>query len=181
MSALPNTRDASADAHRHRHGGEPARLGGAGSTRSVRVLLPVSANAESQWGVDYALRVHREGRLLEAVVLNVGAPVNEWQAMQFRTQHEIGVSQSRQAQSCIDAVIRRLAGENVPCRGVFRQGDVVFSILDAAEEFECDEIVMPRPRRKGWGGLWGRPLVLDMLERRRGIPVILVDSSGEPG
>lgn len=147
--------------------------------RLLRVLIPVNASERSLWAVRYAQRLHREGRLCEVVVLNVGEPVNQWQVMQFRTQQEIGLFQSRKAQSCIDEAIRPLAEENVPCRGVFKQGEVVFSILDTAEELECDEIVLPRPKRR-WIGFLGQSVVRGVLDCRRSIPVVLVNAQGEP-
>lgn len=145
----------------------------------LRLLVPVNASGSSLWAVKYAQRLHREGRLAEVVVLNVGEPVNQWQVMQFRTQQEIGLFQSRKAQSYIDEAIRPLAMENVPCRGVFKQGEVVFSILDTAEELECDAIVLPAQKRR-WMSLLGHSIVRRVLECRRGIPVILVNDRGEP-
>ena len=144
----------------------------------VRLLVPVNGSENSLWAVKYALRLQKEGLAPEVMVLNVGEPVNEWQVMQFRTQQEIGQFQSRKAQSCIDEAIRPLAAGNVSCRGLFKQGEVVFSILDTAEELECDEIVLPRKKER-WAGLFGRSIVQDVLRGQRSIPVVLVNDHGE--
>lgn len=148
------------------------------SLPGVRLLIPVNGSENSLWAVKYALRLQSAGRSLEVVVLNVGEPVNQWQVMQFRTQQEIGQFQSRKAQSCIDEAIRPLTAGNVLCRGLFKQGEVVFSILDTAEELECDEIVLPRKKER-WAGLFGRSIVQDIVRSQRSVPVVLVNNLGE--
>lgn len=144
----------------------------------MRLLIPVNGSENSLWAVKYALRLQAEGVGPEVVVLNVGEPVNQWQVMQFRTQQEIGQFQLRKGQSCIDEAIRPLAAGNVSCRGVFKPGEVVFSILDTAEELECDEIVLPLKKER-WSGLFGRSIVQDIVRSQRSIPVVLVNSQGE--
>ena len=145
---------------------------------SMRLLIPVNDSENSLWAVKYALRLQANGLSPEVVILSVGEPVNQWQVMQFRTQQEIGQFQSHKAQSCIDEVVRSLAAGNVSCRGLFKQGDVVFSILDTAEELECDEIVLPRKKER-WAGLFGRSVVQDIVRSQRSIPVVLVNGLGE--
>ncbi|MFB0934524.1 MAG: universal stress protein [Propionivibrio sp.] len=144
----------------------------------MRLLIPVNGSENSLWAVKYALRLQAAGLSPEAVVLSVGEPVNQWQVMQFRTQQEIGQFQSRKAQSCIDEAVRLLESGGVSCRGLFKQGDVVFSILDTAEELECDEIVLPRKKER-WAGLFGRSVVQDIVRSQRSIPVVVVNNRGE--
>lgn len=153
-------------------------LGGPLSAAGMRLLIPVNDSENSLWAVKYALRLQANGLSPEVVILSVGEPVNQWQVMQFRTQQEIGQFQSRKAQSCIDEATRLLASGNVSCRGLFKQGDVVFSILDTAEELECDEIVLPRKKER-WAGLFGRSVVQDIVRSQRSIPVVLVNGLGE--
>lgn len=147
--------------------------------RILRILVPVNANEDSRWGVLYALRRHHEGRDLEVIFLNVGEPITQWEVLRFRTQVEISRFQSERAQAFIEEASAPLNAEYILCRGLFKQGNVVFSILDTAEELACDEIVMPRP---GSGFLhWiSRNISLSIKRRHRAIPVVFVDHAGVP-
>ena len=49
-------------------------------------LLPINANADSRWGVRYALQRQLEGTPVEVVLLNVGEFVTQWQVLRFRTR-----------------------------------------------------------------------------------------------
>ncbi|MDK9724524.1 MAG: universal stress protein [Sterolibacteriaceae bacterium MAG5] len=144
-----------------------------------RLLIPIDATPESRWGVVYALRRHGAGDAIEACFLNVGEPVTQWEVLRFRTQAEIAAFQSERAQAFIEEACLPLIAKDIPCRGFFKQGNVVFSILDTAEELGCDKIVLPRPT----SGLWrllGRDVVGSVIRRHRGIPIIVVGADGTP-
>jgi hypothetical protein len=55
----------------------------------------------------------------------------------------------------------------------------VFSILDTAEELDCDEIAMPASR-KGLPGLFSRDILTAVMRRHRNVAVIAVNSDGLP-
>ena len=146
-------------------------------TELLRILVPISAKEDSRWGIQYALRRHHEGTPLEVILLNVGESITQWQVLRFRTQQEITQFQSERAQAFIEEATEFLTKENIPCRGIFKQGDIVFSILDTAEELDCDEIVMPTPKK--WAGSFiTRDIALDVQLRQRGVPVVFVDNKG---
>ena len=147
---------------------------------TLRILVPINANEDSRWGVRYALRRSRQGKDVEVILLNVGEPVVAWEVLRFRTQQEIVEFQSARAQAFIDDAAAPLAAAGIPHRGVFKQGEVVFSILDAAEELDCDEIVMPAPHT-GLSSMFSRDLVAAAIKRRRDIPVVTVDCEGISG
>jgi len=147
-------------------------------SRQRRLLVPINASEESRWAIAYALRLHREGKLLEVVLLNVGEPVDAWQVLRFRTQQEVASFQAERAQSFIADASSELAAANVPWRGVFKQGERVFAILDAAEELACDEIVMPL-RKSGFASIFAPDFVTRVQRAQRDIPVVTVDSAGE--
>ncbi len=149
-----------------------------GCTRLLRLLVPINANADSRWGIEYALRLHRKGRPVEVVLLNVGEPITQWQVLRFLTAKEASEFQSARAQSFIDDASLTLLAQDVPCRGIFKQGDIVFSILDTAEELDCDEIVMPEPAR-GVLALFSTRIATKVARARRDIPVVLVNDEGE--
>lgn len=148
-------------------------------TRVLRILVPINANDDSRWGIRYALRRHREGKQVEVILLNIGEPINQWQVLRFRTQREIAQFQSERAQAFIEEATKPLAAEDIPCRGFFKQGDVVFSILDTAEELNCDEIAMPVPK-KGLSSFFSRDIVLAVKRQQRDVPVVAVNSDGMP-
>ena len=124
----------------------------------LRILVPINANDDSRWGIQYALRRHREGAHVEVILLNVGEPIFQWEVLRFRTQQEIAQFQSERAEAFIEEATEPLVVAGIPCRGIFKQGDVVFSILDTAEETECEEIAMPPPHM-GISGLFSRDIV----------------------
>ena len=150
-----------------------------GQPKPLRLLVPINANADSRWGVRYALQRHLEDAAVEVILLNVGEIVTQWQVLRFRTQQEVAQFQAERAQAFIDEASAPLAAENIPYRGVFKQGDVVFSILDAAEEFDCDEIAMPAPQ-PGLTQLFSRAIAAEVRRQRGDIPVVMVDSEGLP-
>jgi nucleotide-binding universal stress UspA family protein len=147
------------------------------NAKPLRLLVPINANQDSRWGIQYALRRHQEGALLEVVLLNVGEPITQWEVLRFRTQQEIEQFQSERAQAFIEEASQLLAANSIPFRGVFKQGKLVFSILDTAEELDCNEIVMPKS--KTWlSSLFSCDVVSTAVRQQRGIPVVVVNDGG---
>ena len=144
-----------------------------------RLLLPICACEESRWGIGYARQLQRAGQPVEAILLNVGEPVKNLYVLRFRTQQEIEEFQESRAQCFIDEASRELADDGIACRGVFKQGDVVFSILDTAEELDCDEVVMPA-QAKGLCRLFSRSKADAVRRQQRHVPVVLIDRQGTP-
>lgn len=158
--------------------GAMSTVGYTGSqSKPLRILVPINANADSRWGVRYAVQRHLEGVVVEVVVLNVGECITQWQVLRFRTQQEIAQFQLERAQAFIEDAGQILIGENIPFRGIFRQGDVVFSIIDVAEELECDEIVMPS-KNQGVAYIFHKNVVAELAKKRHDIPIVLVDVDG---
>ena len=149
------------------------------NAKPLRLLVPINANLDSRWGVEYALRCHRQGVAVEVVLLNVGEPITQWEVLRFRTQQEIEQFQSERAQAFIEEASQPLAANEIAFRGLFKQGKLVFSILDTAEELDCDEIVMPAS--KPWlACLFSSDVVSTVVHQQRGIPVVLVNGQGDP-
>lgn len=147
-------------------------------TKILRLLVPINASEDSRWGIQYALRRHRDGIRLEVILLNIGEPITQWQILRFRTQQEIEQFQSERAQAFIEEAARLLVADDIPYRGLFKQGELIFSILDAAEELECDEIVMPASD-KGISSLFSCSIVHAVQQQQRDVPVVIVNSEGE--
>lgn len=163
----------------HLRGAKPMSTPGQaeGSTKPIRLLVPVNADENSHWAIQYALQRRLEGAQVEVILLNVGEPIVQWEVLRFRTQQEIEQFQSERAQTFIEEASALLAHDDIPCRGFFKQGELVFTILDTAEEFDCDEIVMPAANT--WlPDLFSRGVVSRAQRRQRGIPVVVVNSAG---
>jgi len=111
--------------------------------QALWLLIPITVAEDSRWGVNYALRLREQGQRVEVVLLNVGEIITDWQLLRFRSQVEIAAFQAERAQDFIDEASPPLQAGDVPVKGHFRRGDPVFCILDTAEEFDCDQIVMP--------------------------------------
>lgn len=186
MYALENNRASDVEAYLSKQTQHPRTVvlmstsdHNATGAKVLRILVPINANEDSRWGVRYALHRHREGRQVEVILLNIGEPIIQWEVLRFRTQQEIAQFQSERAQAFIEEAARPLAAANIPCRGFFKQGDVVFSILDTAEELDCDEIAMPAPK-KGFPSFFSRDIVHAVKRRRRDLTVVAVNSDGKP-
>jgi nucleotide-binding universal stress UspA family protein len=147
--------------------------------QALRLLIPVTASEGSRWGVSYALRLAGKGQRVEVCFLNVGEIITQWQVLRFRTQAEIAKFQSERAQTFIDEAARPLVTHNIPFRGVFKRGDPVFCIPDAAEELDCDQIVMPSPN-SGLCSFFSRNIVAAVARRSHVVPVVTIDSNGTP-
>lgn len=147
--------------------------------KALRILVPINANDDSRWGIQYALRRHRDGEKVEVILLNIGEPITQWEVLRFRTQQEIAQFQSERAQTFIEEATELLTAATIPCRGYFKQGEVVFSILDTAEEAECDEIAMPLPAQ-GLASYFSRNITLAVKRQQRAVPVVPVDAAGMP-
>lgn len=134
---------------------------------------------DSQNGVQYALRRHREGHGVYAVLVNIAEPLGGFKHLRYRTQGEINRVQTLQAVSFFEAASAPLEAAGVAYCCLVIEGDVVFSILDAAEQHGCDEIAMPLPKPRWWSFL-SREIVPLVVLSRRHIPVVMVDSDGVP-
>jgi universal stress protein family protein len=162
-----------------------ANDGSAGTTGAVadvalrRLLLPVDATERSRWGIRHVLARHQAGQAVDVALLFVGEPVTDWRVLRFRTHAEIARFQAERAHYLLDEAAQPLAGHGIPCRTLFREGEVVFEILDAAEQLNCSEIVLPKapPRLLT---LLSSDVVRGVLRHQRSVPVVIVDKNGAP-
>jgi hypothetical protein len=144
-----------------------------------RMLLPMDASGRSRWAIRYALARHQGGEPVDATLLVVGEPVTDWQVLRFRTHEEVARFQAERARYLMEEAAQPLVRSGIPCRTLFREGDLAFEILDAAEQFDCTEIVLPAPPPRLLA-LLSRDTVREVLRRKRGVPVVLVDENGLP-
>ena len=148
-------------------------------TAEQHLLLPVDATERSRWGIRYALARHQTGQRVAATLLNVGEPVTDWQVLRFRTHDEIARFQAQRADILLEEAAQPFMQTGISPRTLFREGDVVFEILDAAEQLGCSEIVLPAPPSRLLT-LLSSDVAREVFRRQRGVPVVLVDENGIP-
>ena len=169
----------------HRRDARVANDGPAGTTGTTadvalrRLLLPIDATERSRWGVRHVLALHQAGEPVDVTLLFVGEPVTSWQVLRFRTHAEIARFQAEHARYLLEEAAQPLAGCGIPCRTLFREGEVVFEILDAAEQLNCSEIVLPKPPPRLLT-LLSTDVVRTVLRHQRSVPVVIVDQHGTP-
>lgn len=146
---------------------------------AMRILVPVNANDDASWGLHYAARRKRAGRRVEVILLHVSDPAVPWQLLRFRTQRQIEQWHSDRSDAIFAAAGQRLAQAGIDYCGVRRHGDLVFSILDAAEELACRRIVMPL-ENPAWMRWLSRDIVHRVRMAARDVPVIMVNRNGLP-
>jgi nucleotide-binding universal stress UspA family protein len=147
--------------------------------KAMRLLVPVDATERSRWGVEYALRQHRDGRPVEACLLFVAEPVTRLEVLRFRTHDEIARFQAESGRLILQDAARPLREAGIAGQEFFREGDIVFQILDTAEQLGCDAIVLPLPHAR-IARLLARDVVREVLRQTKGVPVVAVDAEGTP-
>lgn len=149
----------------------------AAGTKVTRLLIPVDATERSRWGLQYALRLQRKGVPLQVFLLFVAEPVTRFEVLRFRTHDEIARFQKESGHSILEDAARPLAEAGIACEQVFREGDIVFHILDVAEKLDCDEIVLPMPR-PCIACLLRRDIVREVLRQALDALVVTIDTQG---
>lgn len=143
----------------------------------TRLLIPVDATERSRWGIRYALQQHDIGKPVQACLLFIAEPVTRLEVLRFRTHDEIARFQAESGRCILEDAALPLADAGVPCEQLYREGDIVFQILDVAEQLGCDEIVLPEPRPP-IASLLRRDVARDVLRQARDVLVVTIDAQG---
>ena len=143
----------------------------------TRLLIPITANPASRRAISYALAQQAAGEAVEVLLLNIGEPIDQWQVLRSWTRRQVDAFQQASAQAFIDDASAPLLQQDITCRGFFRQGPIVQTILDFADENDCTAIVVPAPAT-GWRRLVTHGIVEVLLKRARDLPIIAVDEAG---
>ena len=149
----------------------PARLPSA----APRLLIPVKRPGDARQAISYAISRCTDGGSVEVALLHVESVAARWPVGDGER------SVQAVAQQASAALFARASQMLERCQIEFavyvRSGPVVFSILDAAEELDCSEIVVPAPARP-LARLWSQRVVDALLAGQRSIPVVTVDKRG---
>lgn len=141
----------------------------------LRLLIPVDAGDECRWGIQYALRLARQGARVEACLLYLAEPVRSWEVLRFYTEDEVRQHFQERSAIFLEEAAKPLRDAGVACRTYFREADAVGGVIDMAEELNCSEIVVPRTH---WLGVFPSGLGRKLISRHCTIPVTLVGADG---
>lgn len=146
---------------------------------TLKLLLPVDATERSRWGINYAIERKRSGRNVAVVLLFVAEPVTSWQVLRFLKQEEVRRFQVERGNYLLEDAAQALEQAGIPVQMNYREGEIVFQILDVAEQLECDEIVLPMPYPR-WTRLFALDIVREVVRRQRTVPVVTVNPTSTP-
>ena len=133
-----------------------------GCQHALRLLVPVKGPDGASQAIGYAISRNAGGCQVEVALLHVETAPALWQ----------------QGTGALFVHARRMLDRSaIDCSAYVRSGDVAFAILDAAEELNCSEIVVPAPARL-LARLWSYRVVDALLAGQRSIPVVTVDQRG---
>lgn len=82
------------------------------------------------------------------------------------------------AETLLDHAEFRCRASDIAYETHLLSGDLVFSILDAAELLACDVIVMPLLQNRPWHVFFPTKTVREIERLRRDIPLVLIDAHG---
>ncbi len=102
-----------------------------------RLLIPVKNADDAGRAVAYAIRRRAEGAGVTVCLLHVEESPSQWQAL--LGGHGIHAEKRRRSHDMFAGAIRMLEGLDIEFAAYLRSGPVVFAILDAAEELDCDD------------------------------------------
>jgi len=145
--------------------------------KTTRLLIPVDATDRSRWGLRYALRLKNKGVPLHAALLFVAEPVTRLEVLRFRTHEDIASFQAESGRHILDDAAQALVDAGIAHEQIYREGDIVFQILDVAEQLGCHEIVLPMPRPP-IASLLRRDVVRELMRQEREAIAITVDAEG---
>lgn len=142
----------------------------------LRLLIPVKHGDDARQAVAYALQQQASGLKVSVCLLHV-------EEMTATANTEWSVSGSRNSAHqthlgrLFDKVMQLFVGLEIEVAAYIRKGPVAFTILDAAEELDCQEIVLPAPPN-GFLRWLSRNVVASLLARQRSIRVLTINRDG---
>lgn len=148
-------------------------------TDTLKLLLPIDATERSRWGINYAIWCRQSGRDVAVSLLFVAEPVTNWEVLRFFSGEEVRRFQAERGNYLLGDAAQSLEQAGIRAQLNYREGDIVFQILDVAEQLECDEIVLPTPHPR-WARLFSVDVVREASRRQRSVPVTTVNPQGVP-
>ena len=145
----------------------------------LKLLLPVDATERSRWGINYAIWRRHSRHDIAVSLLFVAEPVTSWEVLRFMAQERVRRFQAERGNYLLEDAAQPLEQAGIRAELNYREGDIVFHILDVAEQLGCDEIVLPVPPPR-WTRLFTPDIAREVIRRQRSVPVTTVTPLGMP-
>lgn len=139
-----------------------------------RLLIPVKNAEGATRAISYAIRRRAEGLPIRVFLLHVE---ETFPARLPIAGDRSQVSEAGESEGIFTELMHMLEGLDIEVSAYVRYGPLVFSILDAAEELDCDEIVVPAPH-KGPFRILSHDVVANLLAQQRSVHVVAVSKNG---
>ena len=147
------------------------------ANRCRRLLVPVKQLGDVEAALAYVTRSYGAAPV-RLLLLHVKSPPSALALLDVPAQHAMAAEEGA-AGALLARAGRQCEARALQHSSFILSGDVAFSILDAAESLDCDEIVMTR--RGDWmRRLFSSETVRKVERMRRHVPLVLVDAAGAP-
>lgn len=142
-----------------------------------KLLIPVKNGNDAHRAIAYAIRRRATGERIAVCLLHVEERGRAGQTHGEMLDHGFAETARAVHHRPFDKALRLLLGLDIDVAAYIRKGAVAFAILDAAEELDCQEIVMPAPHA-GLFRWWSRNVVDTLRARQRAARVVAVSKDG---
>ena len=140
-----------------------------------RLLIPVKRPGDARQAIGYAISRCTDGGSVEVALLHVESVAARWPV--GNGERSVQATAQQASAALFARATQMLERSGIEFAVYVRSGPVVFSILDAAEELDCNEIVVQAPARP-LARLWSQRVVDALVAGQRSIPVVTVDKRG---
>ena len=140
-----------------------------------RLLIPLKRQDDASPSIAYAIRRRAEGAPVAIALLHVEALVAPWPIT--GDGQYVRAQRKPRTGNVFAESLRLLDGLDIEYSTHLIPGPVVFSILDAAEQLACSEIVVPVPGRLHLRCL-SKNVATTLVAWQRSIPVVTVNKRG---
>ncbi|MFT3736834.1 MAG: universal stress protein [Rhodocyclaceae bacterium] len=142
------------------------------------LLVPIASLEEVDSAVRYARLLAERHITVRITLLSIepetsGAPASSGSS--------IAVNACDLSSITLQAAVARVQAADVPCCLLIRSGERVFTILDVAEQLNCQEIVVSAAKPAFILGAMSSGCLDRLLRAQRSIPVILIENTGTAG
>ena len=108
----------------------------------MKILLPVDGSALSLDAVRFAIRMVRGGLRADAVLANVQEPANLYELLVAHDPEVINKVSDEAGRHTLQSAVALLDAAGIQFECEVAKGDPAHTIIDIAERFACDMVVM---------------------------------------
>ncbi len=139
----------------------------------MKILLPVDGSDLSLEAVRFALRMDKDGLQISAVLANVQEPAHLYEVLVAHDAELINRASAQAGLHALSAAKELLDAAGVAYEREVAKGDPAHTIVEMAERFECELIVMGA---RGTSALRSAMLgsVSNEVLHAAGVPVVIV-------